>query len=275
MIELLGLKAVFVDIDPQTYNINPHAITKAITAQTKAIIAVSLYGQCADFKAINAIAMQHNLTVIEDAAQSMGASQSGCKSGSLSSLSTTSFFPSKPLGCYGDGGMIFTDNEQMANKLKMLRNHGQIKRYEHQIIGVNSRLDTMQAAILLVKLTIFEKEIELRQEKANYYNENLENIVAIPYIAENNKSVYAQYTININERDELREFLANNNIPTTIHYPKPLHLQPAFANYNLTEGSFSISEQAARKVLSLPMSPYITNKDQDYIIKKIKEFYGK
>jgi UDP-2-acetamido-2-deoxy-ribo-hexuluronate aminotransferase len=157
----------------------------------------------------------------------------------------------------------------------MLRNHGQIKRYEHQIIGVNSRLDTMQAAILLVKLTIFEKEIELRQEKANYYNENLENIVAIPYIAENNKSVYAQYTININERDELREFLANNNIPTTIHYPKPLHLQPAFANYNLTEGSFSISEQAARKVLSLPMSPYITNKDQDYIIKKIKEFYGK
>lgn len=266
---LLGAKPVFVDIDEQTYNINPNLIEAAITPKTKAIMAVSLYGQCADFDAINAIATKHDLPVIEDAAQSFGASYKTRFSGNLSTIATTSFFPTKPLGCYGDGGAIFTHDETLATQIRQIARHGQDRRYHHIRVGVNSRLDTIQAAILLPKLAILSDEINRRQIVAERYNTLLKHEKIItPLIEQHNQSAYAQYTIRVQNRDKIQAALKEMGIPTAVHYPLPLNQQPAVAD---ERAIVPISEKVAKEVMSLPFDPYLDEETQQTICQKLKQ----
>ncbi len=257
---LLGAKLVYVDIDPRTYNIDVNGLAAAITEKTKAIIPVSLYGQCADLDAINKIAAQHNTTVIEDAAQSFGASYRNRKSCNLTEIACTSFFPSKPLGCYGDGGAIFTSNEAHAKKLRQIARHGQTQRYHHVRIGINSRLDTLQAAILLTKLRILDDEIEKRERVASNYAELLggSEKVKIPIIEGEQRSAWAQYTIRTQHRDSIQANLVKHNIPSAIHYPAPLYEQPAVKDKSV---SLQHCEEASRQVLSLPLHAYMSETD--------------
>ncbi len=257
MIALLGAKPVFVDIDPRTYNIDPKKIEAAITTKTKAIMPVSLYGQCADFDAINAIADKHGLPVIEDAAQSFGATYKGKKSCALSTIGSTSFFPSKPLGAYGDGGALFTNDDTLAKIMREIRMHGQDRRYHHPRIGLNGRLDTIQAAVLLAKLQRFDWEVEQRAVIGQQYTQLLSAVsdkVTVPFIESFNTSVYAQYSILVDGRDFVCKKLNEAGVPTAVHYPVPLHLQPAFASLGYKIGDFPIAEAASEKVMSLPMS---------------------
>ncbi len=271
VIALLGAKSVFVDIDEQSYNIDPAKIESHVTDRTKAIMPVSLYGQCADMEAINEIAAKYELPVIEDACQSFGATYKGKKSCNLSTIGCTSFFPSKPLGAYGDGGAIFTDNDELATKMRMLLNHGQNERYKHKYIGINGRLDAVQAAILDVKLKHFDKEVKLRDEIGTRYSDLLEDAdVITPKIAEGNRSVYAQYSIRVQEREEMIAKLAKQDIPTAVHYPVPLHLQEAFAHLGYAQGDFPISELVSKQIMSLPMSAYLSEAEQDFVVHAIK-----
>jgi len=265
MIALLGAKPVFVDIDSRTYNLNPGKIETAITPKTKAIMPVSLYGQCADMDAINAIAEQHGLPVIEDAAQSFGATYKGRKSCALSTIGSTSFFPSKPLGGYGDGGALFTDDDALAKAMKEIRVHGQDRRYHHPRIGINGRLDTLQAAIVLAKMERFDWEVEQRQRVGAGYTALLSEqcpSIVVPHIAPGNTSVYAQYTIQIDDRDTVAKRLNAEGIPTAIHYPVPLHRQPAYQCFGYSVGDFPVAERASSMVLSLPMGPDMVSLDQ-------------
>jgi UDP-2-acetamido-2-deoxy-ribo-hexuluronate aminotransferase len=261
---VLGAKPVFIDIDPKTYNLDPAVLENAITEKTKAIIGVSLFGQCADFDPINKIAAKYDIPVIEDAAQSFGASYKGRKSCNLTKVATTSFFPSKPLGCYGDGGAIFTNDSELAVKLKQIAQHGQDRKYHHIHTGMNSRLDSLQAAILLPKLEILDDEIQRRNKVASLYTQKLQEagITTTPYILNENVSAWAQYTIRVQNRDILQVKLKENNIPTMVYYPIPLNKQPAFKehNCNLSEGDL-----VAEEVLSLPFHPYIEEVDIDNI----------
>lgn len=261
---LLGARPVFVDINPRTYNIDVEQIESAITPNTRAIMPVSLYGQCADFDAINSIAEKHGLAVIEDGAQSFGAEYKGRKSCGLSLLGCTSFFPSKPLGGYGDGGAVFTNDEAIAKKCAMIRAHGQDKRYHHARVGINGRLDTLQAAILLAKLDGFDEEIQLRNKVAGIYNESIKNqAIVTPFVSEENRSVYAQYTIQVNDRDKVQAALKQQGIPTAVHYPIPLYRQPAIGQ----QGEALIhTEHAAQHVVSLPMHPYLSTADQQSVV---------
>jgi UDP-2-acetamido-2-deoxy-ribo-hexuluronate aminotransferase len=261
MISLLGAKPVFADIDPATYNLDPTKIEAAITPRTRAIMPVSLYGQPAEMNAINAIAARHKLPVIEDAAQSFGALYFGRHSGNLSTIGCTSFFPSKPLGCYGDGGACFTNDDGLATAMLELRNHGQDRRYHHTRVGINGRLDTIQAAVLLAKLDVFDNELLARAEAANRYTALLKDAVQTPKLAPNRTSAWAQYTIEVDDRDVVEAGLREAGIPTAVHYPIALHEQPVFAFLGLGPGSFPYAEQAARRVLSLPMHPYLTPPD--------------
>lgn len=263
VITRVGARPAFVDIDPKTYNIDPDKIEAAITAKTKAILPVSLYGQCADFDKINVIAKKHGLYVIEDAAQSFGAVYKGRKSCALSTIGCTSFFPTKPLGCYGDGGSCFTNDEEIAKAISQVRLHGQDRRYHHIRKGLNSRLDTLQAAVLLAKLDIFDEEVKFRAEVGARYTKLLKDIVDTPYIEEYNTSVYAQYTIQVDNREEVQDKLKAVGIPTAIHYPIPLNLQPIFSYLNQKEGSFPIAENIAKRVISLPMSAWVTEEQQE------------
>lgn len=265
VIALLGAKPVFVDIDPKTYNMNPALIANAITEKTKAIMPVSMYGQCAEFNAINAVAMEYGLPVIEDAAQSFGASYYGNKSCSLTTIGCTSFFPSKPLGCYGDGGACFTNNAELAKRMEEIRVHGQSKRYCHTRLGINGRFDTLQAAVLLEKLHLFDEEIALRQEVAYRYQQLLSNTLTTPTILSHNTSVYAQYTIQVQNREAVQQALLELGIPTAVHYPVGLHQQPVFKDLYPEHQSFPNTEQASRVVMSLPMHPYLTSADQTII----------
>lgn len=258
---LLGAKPVFVDIDPKTYNIDPALIESAITSRTKAIIPVSLYGQCADLDPINAIAAKHGLTVIEDAAQSLGATYHGRHSCALSTIATTSFFPSKPLGCYGDGGACFTSDDELAHKMKSLRRHGEEGRYHHTSIGINARFDSIQAAVLLAKLDVFKEELAQRQQVAKWYDRCLKGQVIVPYIEPFNVSAYAQYTVQLDDRDEIRLALKELGIPTAIHYPIPLNKQPIMSQYLDSAQELPISETTSERVLSLPFHPYLTEQD--------------
>jgi UDP-2-acetamido-2-deoxy-ribo-hexuluronate aminotransferase len=272
VIALLGAIPVFVDIEKNTYNINPSLIEAAITPKTKAIMPVSLYGQCADFDAINAIAARHQLPVIEDAAQSFGAIYKGKRSGALSTIGCTSFFPSKPLGCFGDGGACFTDDEALAARMNEIRIHGQAKRYHHTSLGINGRLDTLQAAILLEKLVIFPEEITLREEVAARYQQMLPAEVKKPIIQAGNNSVYAQYTIEVQHRDAMQAALQEKGIPTAVHYPAGLHEQPIFKALYPGVQHFPNTEYAARHVMSLPMHPYLSVNDQEKICDAVKAF---
>jgi len=266
---VLGAKPVYVDIDPKTYNLNPERLEAAITPRTKAIIPVSLYGQCADFDAINAIAQKHRIPVIEDGAQSFGASYQGRKSCNLTTIGCTSFFPSKPLGCYGDGGAIFTNDDELAVILRQIARHGQDRRYHHIRVGVNSRLDTLQAAILLPKLDLLEEEIQLRNQVAENYAGLLNDagIDTAPFVEAHNVSAWAQYTVRVANREVVQEKLKEAGVPTAVHYPIPLNKQPAVADEtaNLPEG-----DMAAETVMSLPMHPYITREEQVRVVESLK-----
>ena len=275
VIMLLGAKPVFVDIDPETYNIDPSLIEAAITSKTKAIMPVSLYGQCADFNAINAIAKRYNLPVIEDGAQSFGATYHGKPSCGLSTIGCTSFFPSKPLGCYGDGGACFTNDAALAKRMNEIRTHGQSKRYLHTSLGINGRLDTLQAAVLLEKMAIFPEEIESRQVVADRYQALLSNAVRKPIVEAHNLSVYAQYTIEVPNREAVQHALQECGIPTAVHYPLGLHEQPIFKQMFGNVGSYPHAEHAARTVMSLPMHPYLEEAQQQKIVENLLEILEK
>ena len=266
MIALLGAKPVFVDIDPRTYNVDPVKIEAAITPKTKAIMPVSLYGQCADFDAINAIAERHGLPVIEDGAQSLGATYKGRQSCGLSTIGCTSFFPSKPLGGYGDSGACFTDDDDLAKAMREIRVHGQDRRYHHPRIGINGRLDTLQAAILLPKLDIFPEEVAMRARVGARYSELIREmapIVTAPFIAEGNISVYAQYTILVENRPVVLDRLEQAGIPTAVHYPVPLNRQPALET---DEFDLAVAERLSERVMSLPMHPYLSEDEQCLVV---------
>lgn len=271
MIALVGATPVFVDIDPLTYNIDPALIEAAITPKTKAIMPVSLYGQCAAMEAINAIAERYGLPVIEDAAQSFGAMQNGRRSCGLTTIACTSFFPSKPLGCYGDGGACFTSDDKLAQAMREIHLHGQDRRYHHPRIGLNGRLDTLQAAVLLAKLEIFPAEVEARARIGARYSEQLGAIARTPILAKGNSSVFAQYTIEVEQRDAFCASLQAQGVPTAVHYPIPLHLQPAFASLNLGLGAFPVAERAAARVVSLPMFPDMQDDQQDRVIAAVRQ----
>ena len=264
-VALLGAKPVYVDVNSKTYNLDVGKLEAAITPKTKAIIPVSLYGQCADFDAINAIATKYNLPVIEDAAQSFGATYKGRKSCNLSTVACTSFFPSKPLGCYGDGGAIFTNDEELAKVIRQIARHGQDRRYHHIRVGVNSRLDTIQAAILLPKLEILDDEMQARQKVAETYNQlfNQAGVHTTPYLEPHNTSAWAQYTIQVDNRAEIQKELQEQGIPTAVHYPIPLNKQPAVADTNVW---LPVGDAIAERVMSLPMHPYLNKTDLDFII---------
>lgn len=264
---LLGANVVYVDIDPVSYNMDPALLEAAITSRTKAIIPVSLYGQPADFDAINAIADRHGIPVIEDAAQSFGASYKGRKSCNLSTIGCTSFFPSKPLGCYGDGGAIFTSDSDLAKIIRQIARHGQERRYYHVRVGVNSRLDTLQAAILIPKLEILDEEILARQYVADAYAAALGNSgIVTPQIAAHNASAWAQYTVRVQNRVAVQEALKDAGVPTAVHYPLPLNKQPAVADAAAT---LPVGDLAAEEVISLPMHPYLDMHSQDRVIQAL------
>ena len=264
-VAVLGATPVYVDVNPKTYNLDVEKLEAAITPRTKAIIPVSLYGQCADFDAINAIAAKYNIPVIEDAAQSFGATYKGRKSCNLSTVACTSFFPSKPLGCYGDGGAIFTNDEDLAKVIRQIARHGQDRRYHHIRVGVNSRLDTLQAAILLPKLAILDDEMQARQRVADTYTKlfNEAGIFTTPFIEMHNTSAWAQYTIQVENRSEVQAKLKEQGIPTAVHYPIPLNKQPAVADTNAV---LPVGDAVAERVMSLPMHPYLTREAQEKIV---------
>ncbi|MDD3717019.1 MAG: DegT/DnrJ/EryC1/StrS family aminotransferase [Candidatus Marinimicrobia bacterium] len=271
MISIVGAVPVFVDAEPRTFNIDPDKLEAKISPRTKGIIAVSLFGQCADFDTIRKVADKHGLWILEDAAQSFGATYKGKYSCALTQIATTSFFPAKPLGCYGDGGAIFTDDALTAEKLRMLRNHGQEKRYHHKMIGVNGRMDTLQAAILRVKLRHFQEEIPERKRVADAYTKALKGFVDTPDVPGYNTSVWAQYTIRVQDREPLREHLKAKGIPTAVHYPMPLPSQEAFRSLKQGE-DFPVSNRLAKTVMSLPMHPYLNASEIDLITQSIKEY---
>jgi len=266
-IALLGATPVYADIDPKTYNLDVNTLEGLITSKTKAIIPVSMFGQCADMDEICRIAQQYGLSVVEDGAQSFGATYKNRQSGSLSTIACTSFFPSKPLGCYGDGGAIFTDDDNLASVMRQIAAHGEGRRYHHVRIGLNSRLDTLQAAILLCKLDIFDEEIVARQRIADCYNKGLnKERIVIPHIEEFNTSVHAQYSIQIENRDELQKKLTALGIPTAIHYPSALYAQPALYRPDM---SLIAAEEVVQNIISLPMHPYITDDEIAKIVESI------
>lgn len=264
-VALLGAKPVYVDIDPRTYNLDHNLLEAAITPRTKAIIPVSLYGQCADYDAINAIAAKHGITVIEDAAQSFGATYKGLKSCNLTKIACTSFFPSKPLGCYGDGGAIFTNDEELATAIRQIARHGQDRRYHHIRVGVNSRLDTLQAAILLPKLAVLDEEMVARKQVAESYIKLLSQagITTYPYIELHNTSAWAQYTVQVPQREKVQEKLKEAGIPTAVHYPIPLNKQPAVADVT---ARLLVGDAVAQRVISLPMHSYLDLLEQQRIV---------
>ena len=267
-IAFLGATPVFVDIDEQTYNIDPSKMEVVITNKTKAILPVSLYGQPADMDAIQSIADKYNLKVIVDGAQSFGSTYKGKTDSNLGDISTTSFFPAKPLGCFGDGGAVFTNDDALAEKMRSLRVHGQSKRYHHKYIGMGGRMDTIQCAIVNVKLKYYAKDLALRQEVAQKYNSKFKiqnSKLVLPSVKEERTSAWAQYSVRVENRDEVQAKLKEQGIPTAVHYPMPLHLQEAFKYLNHKKGNFPLSEKVSDEIMSLPMNPYVTDEEIEYI----------
>lgn len=273
VIPWVGAIPVFVDIDPRFYTMNPELLEKAITAKTKAIIAVSLYGQMPDMESINATADKYGIPVIEDAAQSFGASRNGTQSCGASTIGSTSFFPAKPFGCYGDGGALFTDDDDVAQKLREIRTHGGEFRHHHTQVGTNGRFDTLQAAILLAKWPHFHEEIQKRNELGTRYSDLLKNSASAPEVMEGNTHVYGQYTVRVSasDRSNLQSELRKHGIPTAVYYPKCLHEQPVFSPLGYCIGSFPESEKASKEVLSLPMHPFLQDNDLEIVASSIKQ----
>ena len=271
VIALLGAKPVFVEIRPDTWNMDETKLEAAITDKTKAIMPVSIYGQSSDMDAINTTAQKYYIPVIEDAAQSFGATYKGKKSCNLSTIGSTSFFPSKPLGCYGDGGALFTNDDELAEKFRWIRVHGQERKYHHPILGVNGRMDTLQAAILLEVLEVFPDEVQKRESLGQTYSEGLAHLDGLktPSIGEYNTSVYAQYTILSDQREQIQQSLKVKDTPSVSYYSVPLHLQPVFKHLGHQVRDFPVAEKVANQCLSLPMSPYLSARDQSHVIDAI------
>ncbi len=270
----LGAKPVFVDVDPSSYNIDPSGIEQKITEKTRAIVPVHLFGQVAQMKPIMEIARRHNLSVIEDAAQAIGTSQDDIKCGNFGDCGCFSFYPSKNLGGFGDGGLVTTDREDLAEKIKILRDHGQNPRYFYKMIGGNFRLDGIQGAVLTVKLKYLDEWNEKRRQNAAVYDSLFaDSPVKVPKIEANNVSIYHQYTVTVPERDKLQKFLAENNIGSAIFYPKPLHLQECFSDLGYRPGDFPIAERLCNEVLSLPIYPELVPDQIEYIAKTVLRFY--
>jgi dTDP-4-amino-4,6-dideoxygalactose transaminase len=272
-----GATPVFVDIDPKTFNIDPKKVEAAVTSKTKAMIPVHLYGQMADMDALVEIAQKHNLFIIEDAAQSIGSKYKGKSVGELGTAATYSFFPTKNLGAYGDGGMIVTNQEEIAEKMSVIRVHGSKPKYYHHVLGYNSRLDEMQAAILNVKFPHIDEWNKKRRENAEYYTKLLKDAlgeeVVTPYVEEHNYHIFHQYTLRVQKRDELQAFLNENGVQTMVYYPKPLHLQPVFMELGFQEGDLPETEKACKEALSLPMFPELKKEQQEYVVEMITKFY--
>jgi UDP-2-acetamido-2-deoxy-ribo-hexuluronate aminotransferase len=274
MIALIGAKPVFVDIDRSSYNMDPSKLEAAITSRTRAIMPVSLYGQCPDLDAIGAIARAHGVPVIEDAAQSFGATYKGRRSGGLTEIGATSFFPSKPLGCYGDGGALFTNDDDLARLMREIRVHGQDRRYHHPRLGLTGRLDSIQAAVLLAKLETFDEELAARRRLGERYAELIrikfgtgpQARVHAPEVESSNTCVFAQYTVEVDNRDIVETRMKQLGVPTAVHYPLSLHMQPVFKGLGYKEGDFPNSEAAARRVISLPMHPYLSDAQQVRVV---------
>lgn len=273
VIALVGATPVFVDID-ENFNLDVDQLESAITARTKAIIPVSLFGQMPDYDQINRIAQKHGIVVIEDGAQSFGATQHGRRSCGVTSISSTSFFPAKPLGCFGDGGAIFTNDDETADRLRAIRTHGGVVRHQHTLLGTNGRFDTIQAAIVLAKLPHFETEVRLRSQLGERYSRLLQGVCQVPKVAKGNTHVYAQYTVRLTKRDQVANHLKQAGIPTAVYYPKCLHEQPVFSSLGYKTGAFPCSETAAREVLSLPMHPFLSEADQDSVVDAVRNAVG-
>lgn len=282
VIALLGLVPVFVDVDDRTFNLDTSQLERVITPRTVAIVPVHLYGQCADMETILQVAKKHSLHIIEDAAQALGASYTFTdgtvkKAGTMGTIGCTSFFPSKNLGCYGDGGAVFTADAALAGKIKMISNHGQRVKYQHDIVGINSRLDTLQAAILTVKLPHLDAYTQRRNDVALHYDRCLRNIpgIHIPYRAANSTHAFHQYTIQVdNDRNALKAYLEERGIPTMIYYPIPLHLQQAYRKEGFARGSFPVTERLSETVLSLPIDTEIAGDQLDYIAGAVRNYFG-
>lgn len=281
VIALLGLTPKFVEINPSTYNLDVSQVEKLITEKTKAIVPVHLYGQCADMEPLLEISKKHNIPIVEDTAQAIGADyifEDGKtkKAGTIGTIGCTSFFPSKNLGCYGDGGAIFTNDDKLAKKIKMCANHGQSQKYQHDIIGVNSRLDTVQAAILRVKLPHLDSYSAARNYAANYYTERFDKLAGIipPSISKNSTHVFHQYTVQLEEinQNEFREFLAQKGIPTNIYYPIPVHLQKGYQEYGYKKGDLKVTEHMCENTVSLPIHTEMGDNVLEYICKSVEEF---
>ena len=276
VIALVGAKPVFADIDEKTYNLDIEKVKPLINDKTKAIIPVSLYGLPADMDKFYELTKNTNIKLIEDACQSFGATDNGRYSCNYNSLGCTSFFPSKPLGCYGDGGAVFTNDDKEAEILSNLRNHGQVARYKHKYIGINGRLDAMQAAILNVKIAHFKEEIARRIEIGNNYTKKIKEAykgdasdIITPFIPNGKVSVYAQYSVRVKNREEISKKLNEAGIPTAIHYPIPLHMQECYANCGFKEGDLPVSEKVSSEIMSLPMSAFLKDDDQDFIVETL------
>jgi UDP-2-acetamido-2-deoxy-ribo-hexuluronate aminotransferase len=269
VIALVGARPVFVDIEPDSFNINVDLLPGVINSRTKAILPVSLFGQMPDYDRINALAAPHGLPVIEDAAQSFGAEQRGRKSGGVTTIGSTSFFPAKPLGCFGEGGALFSNDDFLGEKMKAIRTHGGLQRHHHPLLGTNGRFDTIQAAVLLAKLPHFPWEVQERGRIGARYSTALQGFCTVPVVAPGNTHVYAQYTIRLPDRDRTAARLKAQGIPTAVYYPKCLHEQPVFAKLGYNWGDFPESEKASRQVLSLPMHPFLSAEEQDMIINTI------
>jgi UDP-2-acetamido-2-deoxy-ribo-hexuluronate aminotransferase len=282
VIPLVGATPIFVDVNESDFNIDVNQIEAAVTSRTKVIMPVSLFGQMPDYEAINRIAQKHNLVVIEDAAQSFGATQNGRRSCSVTPIASTSFFPAKPLGCYGDGGALFTSDDQLADRMRAIRTHGGLKRHEHPFVGTNGRFDTLQAAILLAKFPHFEWEVEQRKRIGARYTSLLTSCLLAsgfqvqsiipPQVKPGNTHVYAQYTIRVKNRDALAANLKEGGIPTAVYYPKCLHEQPVFGPLGYKWGDFPVSEKVSREVLSLPMHPFLDEGEQDRIVEGVQKW---
>jgi len=281
VIALLNLTPVLVEVDPDTFNVTAELIEQAITPRTKAIVPVHLFGQSADMGPIMEVARKHNLFVVEDTAQAIGADYTfdnkTKKSGTIGDIGCTSFFPSKNLGCYGDGGALYTDNDELAALIRKIANHGQAKKYHHEVVGVNSRLDTLQAAILSVKLKQLDQYCDARRTAADYYDKNLADLdwLQTPARQQNSTHVFHQYTLKLadsEDRNLLKEHLASQGIPSMVYYPIPVHLQEAFSRPEYVQGSFPISEKLCGQVLSLPIHTEMSEDQQDFIIAAIKTF---
>ncbi len=270
VIALVGARPVFVDIEPATYNIAVDQVEAAITPQTRALLPVSLFGQMPDYDRLNAIAARHGLPVIEDGAQSFGATQRGRRSCGVTTIGSTSFFPAKPLGCYGEGGALFTNDDGLADKMRAIRTHGGLQRHHHPLLGMNGRFDTLQAAVLLAKLPHLNDELAARERVGARYSDLLRDACDVPEIAPGNTHVYAQYTIRVPDRDVVAARLKAAGIPTAVYYPKCLHEQPVFAGLGYRRGDFPVAEKAADEVLSLPMHPFLEAADQERVVSELR-----